>query len=653
MAVLKNSIWYTSSAGWSAMTAWATGAAKTVGQMVRQNATPTVGNERVFVCVVAGTTHATTEPTWVVTKGAKTTDNTVTWMEATGLPGLNSDITNTPLSSANRSGAQVLGNLIKNNSATHLFICTTAGTTGAGEPTYDTTTGNTTVDSGCTWTCLGAVGSFTTKWAAPHDRVANAQTSTWAVATDTIYVSSSHAPTQTTGITWAAGGILATPSYQQVICIANGGSIPPGSGDVTTGASETCTGSTAITLGLSTDIWGIAFNSGTTSNTTLTVGNGNLGRTRLTNCALNLTSSGSFANLQLSTAAAAASPVEMTNTTVAFTSGQTSGGIAVLGPTIWRDTPTALSIVGGSSWPASLFAGCRACACLLENVDISAFAGTRLMSSGMGGFDLTLSHCKLPASLVVLPTGGTNSPSDVKVKLINCDSGGTTLRHESHDYGGNHILSTNVVATAGASDGTTSFAWKIATTAFAAWFTPLECLPMVVWNTATAVNVIVTLLGAYNGAALPNNDDIWFDVNYLGTASSANGTRKSAGKANPLSSNAALTASSIAWDTGATARANGHVYSLGDIIKVSTNTGRFFVCTTAGTSAGSEPGGYASAVDGGSVTDNSAVFRAAMRFSMAVTLTSPQPQAAGYLYCYVKAARASSTFWVNPLPALT
>jgi hypothetical protein len=86
----------TGSVGWWNLTKWAAATVTAAGAIRRQNATPAVGSERVFVCVVAGTTHATTEPTWVITRGGKTTDNTVTWQECTGIAALNGDATNTP-----------------------------------------------------------------------------------------------------------------------------------------------------------------------------------------------------------------------------------------------------------------------------------------------------------------------------------------------------------------------------------------------------------------------------------------------------------------------------------------------------------------------------------------------------------------------------
>jgi hypothetical protein len=81
------------------LTKWATGVTKHCGDLIRQNTAPSVGNERVFVCVASTSGTGTTggaEPTWTVTRGAKNTDNTVTWQEATGIAALNGDLTNTP-----------------------------------------------------------------------------------------------------------------------------------------------------------------------------------------------------------------------------------------------------------------------------------------------------------------------------------------------------------------------------------------------------------------------------------------------------------------------------------------------------------------------------------------------------------------------------
>lgn len=58
------------------ITAWAAGTAYSIGDVRRA----TSGNETLyFHCTTAGTSDATTEPTWNTTVGGTTTDNTVTW----------------------------------------------------------------------------------------------------------------------------------------------------------------------------------------------------------------------------------------------------------------------------------------------------------------------------------------------------------------------------------------------------------------------------------------------------------------------------------------------------------------------------------------------------------------------------------------------
>lgn len=58
--------------------AWATGTAYKLGQLVRKTTT----NGHIYRCIVAGTSHADTEPTWPTNPGEDVTDNTVTWEEA-------------------------------------------------------------------------------------------------------------------------------------------------------------------------------------------------------------------------------------------------------------------------------------------------------------------------------------------------------------------------------------------------------------------------------------------------------------------------------------------------------------------------------------------------------------------------------------------
>lgn len=69
-----------------ATSAWAANTAKALVATV----IPTTANGRRYICIAAGTTHATTEPTWPTTVGATVTDGTVTW-KCYGVAYTNSD----------------------------------------------------------------------------------------------------------------------------------------------------------------------------------------------------------------------------------------------------------------------------------------------------------------------------------------------------------------------------------------------------------------------------------------------------------------------------------------------------------------------------------------------------------------------------------
>ncbi len=241
--------------------------------------------------------------------------------------------------------------------------------------------------------------------------------------------------------------------------------------------------------------------------------------------------------------------------------------------------------------------------------------------------------------------------------IILSDNAATNYMHIHSTLEGSSIPETVLIRTGGASDGITGISWKIvvgSTLGYPSWTNPFESFQIGEWNSVTGTNRVCTVYGIMNATALPNNDDIWLDIEYLGASGNPQASFGSGTKANILASGVAQTADSTsAWDSLVTARTNSHAYSLGDVISPGSNAGRIFFCTTAGTSSGSLPGGYASAVDGGSVTDGGATFRAGMRFAMSVTLSAPQPQLVGDLYAIVRAAKASTTFYVDPLLTLS
>jgi hypothetical protein len=429
-------------------------------------------------------------------------------------------------------------------------------------------------------------------------------------AGDVFYVSEDHAETQASAMTLTSPGTAAAPCF--VYCVNHAGSVPPVSADLATTATISTTGNSGITLSGQAYYYGVAIQCGSGAVV----------------AAITISSATFFKNCQLA----------KQGTT------STSDGIRCNSKLVWRNTASAIA---GASLPSTLFtAPSTPASVYLEAVDLSALgSGKTLFAAASQSFSVGLKDCKLGAS-VTIDAGPSGVAHETIVSRV--DSSGTNYIEQKYSYAGTQTDETLIIRTSGASDGTTPKSRKIVTTANSKWQFPFEATPIAIWQDSTSA-ATATLEGVWNAAALPNNDDIWFDLEYLGAAGNPQGSFATGTKADGLASGAALTASTQAWDTLVTARANTTAYSLGDVRKVATNPGRIFFCTTAGTSSGSEPAGYASAVDGGSVTDGTAVFRAGMRFKQTVSFTAAQK---GAVYAYVKAAKVSSTFYIDPLLVL-
>jgi hypothetical protein len=136
-----------------------------------------------------------------------------------------------------------------------------------------------------------------------------------------------------------------------------------------------------------------------------------------------------------------------------------------------------------------------------------------------------------------------------------------------------------IVRTGGASDGTTPLSWKVTTTANCNYSMPFECPPIAIWNDTTGSAVTATVEGIWGGGAVPNDDDVWLDVEYLGDSSSPQGSFVNDGKANLLASAAGQTSSSETWggsttkfklNVSFTAQQKGWVYGRIKVGKAST-----------------------------------------------------------------------------------
>lgn len=484
MTVTSNSVWYCSSVSWTAVTAWAASTVYTVGQLRRQLATPSTGNERVFVCIVAGTSLGT-EPSWTLTQGAKTAETFgPTWMECTGKSAVNGDLADTPLSSANRSGAQVLGQIIKNNAGTFYFACTTAGTTGSSEPSYTLTAGVTTVDSGCTWTCLGAVAGFG-PWTAPaarYELLATTFTSGSTTA-DRFLLSSDHTQTAATNLTLNLG------LNKSAISVNKAGSVPPAAADITAGAAIASSGANAVTV--NGGFWqGISFTAGSAANVaSLSVGVDTVNLT-MKSCSLIIGNTSTSSQLAIGNTGATWL-LEQCQITLGSSGGN---GIVLAGRGLWRGS-TASAFTSSTFTLSGIFIN-SSCNVEFRDLDFSNLTsgnGFLMWSSNASAYGrIALVNCKLPSGMpIVYNAVATNG---FQVDVLNCDSGNTNYRNEFYRAGG--WIQTSVVGyhSGGASDGTTPFSHVYHALSLTATLNnPLEGPPLLAWNSTTGSSVTATV----------------------------------------------------------------------------------------------------------------------------------------------------------------
>ena len=550
------------------------------------------------------------------------------------------------------STAYVVGN-IRRQLATpavgseRCFRCTTAGTSGGTEPSWNFNKGGTTADNTVVWTEVTGNEAYQAAgaWGAPIARL-NTATTLYAAAGDTVFVASNHAETQTTNMFIQTSGLATNPVSIYCVDESGTGHVPPISADIKTTATVSVTGSGVILLDSGwTYCRGVIFNSGSgASSISARIGSYGDGWI-LEDCAFRNLATGLGGLIVIGNTSPATTLVYLKNTTLQF--GHEAQAARILSARfIWENTPSA--ITGASTPTGNLFdaGSIGAGDVLIDGVDFFSVTSGVLISGAASPRRFFFKDCKFASTVSVASV--IPSANGTEVYVTRSDSSGTNYRNEKYQYMGTQTVSTSIIRTNGASDGTTGVAWKLTTTANSKWILPFSALPIAIWNNTTAADVAATIEGVWNAAALPNNDDFWFDMEYLGSATSPQGSFKTGTKADGLAAGTALAASTQAWDSQVTIRANATAYTLGQVMKVTSNAGRIFFCTTAGTSSGSEPAGYASAVDGGSVTDGTAVFRAAVRFKLTVTMTSPQPAQVGTVYAYCKAAKASSTFYIDP-----
>jgi hypothetical protein len=407
------------------------------------------------------------------------------------------------------------------------------------------------------------------------------------VAGDVFYVAHDHAESTAAAITLTSNGSLTLLS--KVVCVDRAGSVPPVSADRRATAQVTTTGANSITINTSTHFDGIIFNAGTgaVTGSLLIATTGH--HQRFDNCSLRIVASGTSSILQFGPSGSVAGAyVECNNTTFSFaaTAQQINVTAAVFH---WRNTPSALlGTIPSVLFVQGLF---RGAVVEIIGVDLSAAGSGKTIISANSSAQAQpyrFIDCKLNASVTMSTVPA--SLGSLEVDFIRCGATGVNYTERHHKFPGLLVEETTIVRTGGASNGTTPISWNIATQSTCTYSMPFECPPIAIWNDTVGSAVTATVEGIWGGGAVPNDDDIWIDVEYLGDASSPQGSFVNDGKADLLATAAGQSSSSATW--------------------------------------------------GGSTT----------KFKLNVTFT---PQQKGWIYARVKCGKASSTFYIDSLVTLT
>jgi len=147
--------------------------------------------------------------------------------------------------------------------------------------------------------------------------------------------------------------------------------------------------------------------------------------------------------------------------------------------------------------------------------------------------------------------------------MHNCDSGDTNYRLWVEDFGGSVVQSTTIYNNAGASDGTTPISWKMVSNSSARFPCALRTPEIVKWNETTTGTLTASVEVVFDGATDLDNDEIWLEVEYLGTSGRPLSLFADDAAADIFATTAAQANGSATWTgTGGFTNENKHTLSV-------------------------------------------------------------------------------------------
>lgn len=453
--------WYCSSVGWAAVAQWAAATPFSVGALVRQLAAPSVGNERVFRATsISGTgTSGGAEPAW---------------------------------------SAATKGQTFTDNAGANQIVWTEV----TGNETYNATT-----------------------FAAPHARLQTAMKSGWPAAGDTIYVAANHAETQAAAMTIAGVGTNSSPL--RVICIAATHSSPPVAADLAITATCAATGANGITISGSAYYYGITFTSGSGANNVTMLINASSDALQIfDNCTIAVGGS-SGGNLLFGNSTQTGSVgvgTDLRNTNISFAGASNSlftrnTNFRWIGGALQGTAPTGLFVNNTNN-------GIFQSTVYVQDVDLSIITSAKFLVNAANItciYKIAFVNCKLATNLGGVITG-TMVVGCGPIDLVVSDStNNVVVREEHYSFSGSMVQDTTNFRTGGASDGTTSKAWKVVTLSGANRIYPFYCPDIYQWVDSTGSKT-VSVYCANNSSVTAQDLDMGFELEFLGDAASPLGT---------------------------------------------------------------------------------------------------------------------------------
>ena len=368
-----------------------------------------------------------------------------------------------------------------------------------------------------------------------------------ATASDTIWIASSHSQTQ------ASTETLNGPTSDglRVISVDKTGSPePPDATDITAGATIGVTGSGSdVILGDHVYYNGLTFSA--------TAGNGGTDvfigtqtdshNLYFDNCTFSVTSDADGADIVIGNVDNNADDSAYTFIDCTFNLGTANNQIQfAVGRTYIRNMTltgvaslTTLCLADPDHFPRPF----------IESSDLTGITWTNLSNIGQAApYEITTRNCKFPSSYTI----GTGTPAGTGAAVsvtYNCDDADTNYLYERKEFAGDVDTETTIVMTGGSSDGTTTFSYKMATSASTVLWRPLYSNEISKWNETTGSSVTATIAFIHDGLTNLQDDEVWIEVDYLGTSGFPEGIRLTDRMTTVLSTPADQATSSETWTT--------------------------------------------------------------------------------------------------------